>query len=173
MIRRPPRSTRTDTLFPYTTLFRSRVVAGLEEVIGVVRGLGHFLQLRQVHRIVVLGARGHVGDLAFAAAIANRHAVDPVGDRTRAQRHAVARTCIRAVAQARRIADRRPERRTKRGRLHAVGTAQPADRLPLVAARPGAIDVRRRTLPDGFRHYYYERRPNHPPRLIPPHPHTP
>src|SRR3546814_16568216 len=29
MIRRPPRSTRTDTLFPYTTLFRSG-----EEVIG-------------------------------------------------------------------------------------------------------------------------------------------
>src|SRR3546814_17421044 len=27
MIRRPPRSTRTDTLFPYTTLFRSIVLA--------------------------------------------------------------------------------------------------------------------------------------------------
>src|SRR3546814_17083211 len=27
MIRRPPRSTRTDTLFPYTTLFRSVLVA--------------------------------------------------------------------------------------------------------------------------------------------------
>src|SRR3546814_2934522 len=27
MIRRPPRSTRTDTLFPYTTLFRSRGAA--------------------------------------------------------------------------------------------------------------------------------------------------
>src|SRR3546814_8579002 len=26
MIRRPPRSTRTDTLFPYTTLFRSKVL---------------------------------------------------------------------------------------------------------------------------------------------------
>src|SRR3546814_14876786 len=26
MIRRPPRSTRTDTLFPYTTLFRSLVI---------------------------------------------------------------------------------------------------------------------------------------------------
>src|SRR3546814_9342765 len=26
MLRRPPRSTRTDTLFPYTTLFRSAVV---------------------------------------------------------------------------------------------------------------------------------------------------
>src|SRR3546814_1477073 len=29
MIRRPPRSTRTDTLFPYTTLFRSRRSAPL------------------------------------------------------------------------------------------------------------------------------------------------
>src|SRR3546814_3201955 len=29
MIRRPPRSTRTDTLFPYTTLFRSQERVGL------------------------------------------------------------------------------------------------------------------------------------------------
>src|SRR3546814_11256099 len=28
MIRRPPRSTRTDTLFPYTTLFRSHQLLG-------------------------------------------------------------------------------------------------------------------------------------------------
>src|SRR3546814_12650836 len=28
MIRRPPRSTRTDTLFPYTTLFRSHLGGG-------------------------------------------------------------------------------------------------------------------------------------------------
>src|SRR3546814_15154165 len=35
MIRRPPRSTRTDTLFPYTTLFRSW--PGLEVEIGVER----------------------------------------------------------------------------------------------------------------------------------------
>src|SRR3546814_10783387 len=28
MIRRPPRSTRTDTLFPYTTLFRSPTLTG-------------------------------------------------------------------------------------------------------------------------------------------------
>src|SRR3546814_14935288 len=28
MIRRPPRSTRTDTLFPYTTLFRSQTEFG-------------------------------------------------------------------------------------------------------------------------------------------------
>src|SRR3546814_15466525 len=30
MIRRPPRSTRTDTLFPYTTLFRSMLQKHLE-----------------------------------------------------------------------------------------------------------------------------------------------
>src|SRR3546814_8252228 len=34
MLRRPPRSTRTDTLFPYTTLFRSRrVVVGFQPVL--------------------------------------------------------------------------------------------------------------------------------------------
>src|SRR3546814_12451704 len=32
MIRRPPRSTRTDTLFPYTTLFRSALGPVLEKV---------------------------------------------------------------------------------------------------------------------------------------------
>src|SRR3546814_19383219 len=31
MIRRPPRSTRTDTLFPYTTLFRSHAAFGIGE----------------------------------------------------------------------------------------------------------------------------------------------
>src|SRR3546814_19791998 len=31
MIRRPPRSTRTDTLFPYTTLFRSRLLLLADE----------------------------------------------------------------------------------------------------------------------------------------------
>src|SRR3546814_15264033 len=34
MIRRPPRSTRTDTLFPYTTLFRS------DEIVKTERGRG-------------------------------------------------------------------------------------------------------------------------------------
>src|SRR3546814_4233797 len=32
MIRRPPRSTRTDTLFPYTTLFRSIDRASVQDV---------------------------------------------------------------------------------------------------------------------------------------------
>src|SRR3546814_8577349 len=50
MIRRPPRSTRTDTLFPYTTLFRSQRRRGelpLTEVIGcdfhhLLHGEQHF-----------------------------------------------------------------------------------------------------------------------------------
>src|SRR3546814_11460031 len=34
MLRRPPRSTRTDTLFPYTTLFRSGVTTLLPQIIA-------------------------------------------------------------------------------------------------------------------------------------------
>src|SRR3546814_17140678 len=34
MIRRPPRSTRTDTLFPYTTLFRSNAGARLPNAVA-------------------------------------------------------------------------------------------------------------------------------------------
>src|SRR3546814_14358558 len=48
MIRRPPRSTRTDTLFPYTTLFRSRV-RGAE--IGVVERASAMRQPAHDHAI--------------------------------------------------------------------------------------------------------------------------
>src|SRR3546814_14842708 len=36
MIRRPPRSTRTDTLFPYTTLFRSAVAGADDDMVEAV-----------------------------------------------------------------------------------------------------------------------------------------
>src|SRR3546814_3319036 len=39
MIRRPPRSTRTDTLFPYTTLFRSYFSLYVDEVQHFGRGM--------------------------------------------------------------------------------------------------------------------------------------
>src|SRR3546814_3240544 len=62
MIRRPPRSTRTDTLFPYTTLFRSvgdflvgRPDVGEEHVLAVLilpdRGGGEILGHRALERI--------------------------------------------------------------------------------------------------------------------------
>src|SRR3546814_4498416 len=51
MIRRPPRSTRTDTLFPYTTLFRSARDGGtlfLDEIgelpLALQAKLLHFLE---------------------------------------------------------------------------------------------------------------------------------
>src|SRR3546814_11357292 len=40
MIRRPPRSTRTDTLFPYTTLFRSARIALTQGLFLGALGLG-------------------------------------------------------------------------------------------------------------------------------------
>src|SRR3546814_11160930 len=51
MIRRPPRSTRTDTLFPYTTLFRSHGPPFLfvMKSVGQAAGCGH--QLTQPVRI--------------------------------------------------------------------------------------------------------------------------
>src|SRR3546814_6408400 len=39
-IRRPPRSTRTDTLFPYTTLFRSDIICAGATVVAARSGAG-------------------------------------------------------------------------------------------------------------------------------------
>src|SRR3546814_296808 len=46
MIRRPPRSTRTDTLFPYPTLFRSRLLEVPSEI-----GKGIYVRLKQKQAI--------------------------------------------------------------------------------------------------------------------------
>src|SRR3546814_1616403 len=74
MIRRPPRSTRTDTLFPYTTLFRSqvdrRMVAGTE-----------------IDRVFEPQERAAVGGKRIAARVRDGHAV---ADRGAAQRFAFA-----------------------------------------------------------------------------------
>src|SRR3546814_4429361 len=60
MIRRPPRSTRTDTLFPYTTLFRSTWEKMNHERPGAVKGwtIEHAFVVRpeQLDRIKALGA---------------------------------------------------------------------------------------------------------------------
>src|SRR3546814_6828065 len=42
MIRRPPRSTRTDTLFPYTTLFRSNSSSDVQRGTAFLRVLRGF-----------------------------------------------------------------------------------------------------------------------------------
>src|SRR3546814_11259399 len=52
MIRRPPRSTRTDTLFPYTTLFRSivREASAVEIALPTSGGLTGMLTTDQSER---------------------------------------------------------------------------------------------------------------------------
>src|SRR3546814_13899253 len=93
MIRRPPRSTRTDTLFPYTTLFRSTLVGpDIETALVEREGVGQAahggapLRMKQA-----LG--GHVmGNAAIGERLQNRlvpHLGDPraaVAPQTRVRR---------------------------------------------------------------------------------------
>src|SRR3546814_21161400 len=81
MIRRPPRSTRTDTLFPYTTLFRSGgggVVVDLTCEGGAKDGqVGAAIPLRDVvseaeHRLVIAVGPLH-GDLDSEAVAIGRN----------------------------------------------------------------------------------------------------
>src|SRR3546814_14458986 len=84
MIRRPPRSTRTDTLFPYTTLFRSVLVSRED---GGALGLMAWLPdpgdpgSAEVGVLLAVGAqgRGHateaiaaLADVVFSAPVQRR-----------------------------------------------------------------------------------------------------
>src|SRR3546814_4931924 len=66
MIRRPPRSTRTDTLFPYTTLFRSdddmaRIVAALQAE-AEIDAAEQMFRVRRIGRGVHASHRAAVED---------------------------------------------------------------------------------------------------------------
>src|SRR3546814_13009266 len=63
MLRRPPRSTRTDTLFPYTTLFRSRSVDLLRN-----RDVGHLRECPTHQRADVSKAE-RLGQVATAEGV--------------------------------------------------------------------------------------------------------
>src|SRR3546814_4430366 len=68
MIRRPPRSTRTDTLFPYTTLFRSLVLGlvGADRLGGGKRTAGPVCRRFHMLRTLVRpGRSAHI--VRFAA----------------------------------------------------------------------------------------------------------
>src|SRR3546814_15657664 len=74
MIRRPPRSTRTDTLFPYTTLFRSRLHRGRDAVAELrqhERDARHVLHVRPVCAHDGDAARGEA-DLGRRTALRDR-----------------------------------------------------------------------------------------------------
>src|SRR3546814_15580762 len=69
MLRRPPRSTRTDTFFPYTTLFRS--VLALQDAALVLPGDGRAgLHLGPRNLGVAAAAGAALGDEVVDAALA-------------------------------------------------------------------------------------------------------
>src|SRR3546814_17264188 len=74
MIRRPPRSTRTDTLFPYTTLFRSdnspgvlaQVAAAIAEAHSNIDGVEYLVRDTNVAAIrfsIEVKSRKHLADV--------------------------------------------------------------------------------------------------------------
>src|SRR3546814_17688555 len=83
MIRRPPRSTRTDTLFPYTTLCRSKAalelhvtpaavshqIKALEEVLGIM------LFKRSPRRITLTPAGEEIGRAHVCTPVTNAQLV--------------------------------------------------------------------------------------------------
>src|SRR3546814_7933938 len=85
MIRRPPRSTRTDTLFPYTTLFRSAVRRQLQHERDRQGAAGPWARHRQRLRLqpAALPARGDVPDLVARRDRARAVRPDRSGERTR------------------------------------------------------------------------------------------
>src|SRR3546814_9130011 len=77
MIRRPPRSTRTDTLFPYTTLFRSEAPGGETDQTAREAEHGDDLAARAFEKVGELGQRGIEGSVGAGkggAGAGQRHA---------------------------------------------------------------------------------------------------
>src|SRR3546814_13073759 len=110
MIRRPPRSTRTDTLFPYTTLFRSHILRVRANIADMGKGEGDDLpRIAGVGQdFLIAGHRGVDADLAdprAGRAIALSPAHRPVGEdkdaggargpRGRSEERRVGKECVR------------------------------------------------------------------------------
>src|SRR3546814_3631102 len=91
MIRRPPRSTRTDTLFPYATLFRSQVsVAERPDLPHAQRSSIWAVAPRRPQQVRSQGLPGDVG-LSGAAAVVRDRGAGARGrtrdDRRRSEEH--------------------------------------------------------------------------------------
>src|SRR3546814_1399028 len=93
MIRRPPRSTRTDTLFPYTTLFRSGRGQRLEtiadarpEIRSALDRAGRFLGLAALVSVVLA---------AVAVAMAARRSEEHTSELQSLMRISYAAFCLK------------------------------------------------------------------------------
>src|SRR3546814_3315050 len=95
MIRRPPRSTRTDTLFPYTTLFRSTLYAST----GFAGA--YALSRHSVSVSVIAGeGTGMESDYDYATSVYAADLDDPTAVGARAGERAVARLKPRTATSA-------------------------------------------------------------------------
>src|SRR3546814_10957986 len=135
MIRRPPRSTRTDTLFPYTTLFRSlgrRLFPARLATLGL-GGAHHVdeafelvdggvdvdaLLLQQLDPILTLRDRDAALSLAIVAAIVK---VDHLPDLGKAEADALA---AKDPGQARPVAPRIERSAERRAGTECVSTCR-------------------------------------------------
>src|SRR3546814_8212391 len=87
MVRRPPRSTRSDTLFPYTTLFRSGIQAQHDERQSG-RGADRALAQTAADRdFQYRRDRGRDLLVAFARLRVNRRRFDPIRYHDRSEEH--------------------------------------------------------------------------------------
>src|SRR3546814_11222543 len=84
MVRRPPRSTRTDTLFPYTTLFRSDAGADAEWLAARVEEVAAEVEMLAVQAggeagvvLDAVGARQHVDHLGLLDRLAAVEDIQP------------------------------------------------------------------------------------------------
>src|SRR3546814_16436489 len=75
MIRRPPRSTRTDTLFPYTTLFRSDLVHR-----DVARPLYHHLHILRPGALGEFAQRVELGELRLVVGVGDAAGAEAVAE---------------------------------------------------------------------------------------------
>src|SRR3546814_9827851 len=78
MIRRPTRSTRTDTLFPYTTLFRSGLDPLTQDFLGVLAENRRLAQIGGIIRAFTLLVSNHRGETTAEVTSAHPLSADQV-----------------------------------------------------------------------------------------------
>src|SRR3546814_17898897 len=142
MIRRPPRSTRTDTLFPYTTLFRSQEAK--------VDAILDRLDLRSGGRLLELGC----GWGALAARAIERHDVLYTGITLSPAQAEVAAARVAAVELGGRLRNALCDYRDAAGPIDSIATIH-------ICCTAGAAS--------SPVHHYTSTRPLRPSATAPPH----
>src|SRR3546814_8010991 len=144
MIRRPPRSTRTDTLFPYTTLFRSPIGDAVGAAVD---------PLRDAFDVVVVSPRVHavVAPENQCRLQRERHIGDAVGARNQVNTHALARAVVVELAgkldqPAATVAPAVAARFRPITQAITIGAVHDASRLPGVSIGGRPVEILRERL---------------------------